>query len=468
MKKKIFLMVITGFLFAALLSSLITFISLRNHMILTEERELLNLARVIDAGMDPRLSPEEEIRRLKSSLKDKRLTIIGENGTVLADTSDEEEEFDNHSNREEVRRAFDQGEGTAIRYSRSLNTLLLYAAVRSEKEPYVLRISVHYLGALQYMRTLLPSLLLGFFAAGMFYLIFTGWFSCKISRPIEDISARLKENLRTKSTLPIYYPEYALPELDEIAGNIQKMDKERRETIASLEMQRAIRQEFFSNASHELKTPITSIMGYADLCLQGFATSEEQRKDFLRRIRDESKRMDTFVGDLLMISRLEAGESVCKKEWILLSAIVDEALESLRPAIAEQRIQIERDLQGGRIYADRTQMFHLVQNLISNAVKYNKEGGKIRITLRDEGEKIRFSVQDTGIGISEEDTRRVFERFYRVDKGRSRRKGGTGLGLSIVKHIVGFYGGTIQLTSSLGEGSTFLVELPKEAETPLI
>ena len=214
-----------------------------------------------------------------------------------------------------------------------------------------------------------------------------------------------------------------------------------------------LRQEFFSNASHELKTPITSIQGYSELLTSGMEYPPEQKKEFLLRIKKEAQNMTTLINDILMISRLEAGTTVQSKNEFDISLILDEILLSAKPMIDEQKLKVVCNCPSIIINAEYKRIYELFNNVIINAVKYNKPEGSVNINVNCAGKKLHFNVKDTGIGIPDVSQQRVFERFYRVDKGRSKKIGGTGLGLAIVKHIVNYYKGTVTLRSKLGEGT---------------
>ena len=214
-----------------------------------------------------------------------------------------------------------------------------------------------------------------------------------------------------------------------------------------------LRQEFFSNASHELKTPITSIQGYSELLTSGMEYPPEQKKEFLLRIKKEAQNMTTLINDILMISRLEAGTTVQSKNEFDISLMLDEILLSAKPMIDEQKLKVVCNCPSIIINAEYKRIYELFNNVIINAVKYNKPEGSVNINVNCAGKKLHFNVKDTGIGIPEKDLSRIFERFYRVDKGRSKKIGGTGLGLAIVKHIVNYYKGTVTLRSKLGEGT---------------
>jgi len=221
-----------------------------------------------------------------------------------------------------------------------------------------------------------------------------------------------------------------------------------------------MRSEFVANASHELKTPITSISGFAELLASGMIKDEAQFNDYLHRIVDESTRITALLEDILKLASLENTVALLKREPVDLFACAQQAAKSLMPQAETGKVFVDVFGEKTVITADPSDMRHLISNLIENAIKYNKEGGSVKVNVAAAGETAHISVADTGIGIPEKDVPRIFERFYRVDKGRSRSIGGTGLGLSIVKHIVVLYSGDIQVKSKVGEGTEITVSFP--------
>lgn len=226
-----------------------------------------------------------------------------------------------------------------------------------------------------------------------------------------------------------------------------------------------MRQEFFSNVSHELKTPITSIQGFAELLESGMVTDEATKKEFLSRIKKETRSMTNLIDDILMISKLESKQHEVAFAPLRIKPLIEDIISSLSSVAQLQGISMTLDCEDITYYANAQQIHQLVNNLMSNAVKYNRENGRVQVTVKQEANNLLIAVADTGIGIPKASQGRVFERFYRVDKGRSKKMGGTGLGLSIVKHIVQFYNGSISLESQVNVGTTITVRLPiKEAQ----
>jgi two-component system phosphate regulon sensor histidine kinase PhoR len=232
--------------------------------------------------------------------------------------------------------------------------------------------------------------------------------------------------------------------------------------ISRLKELERIRQDFVANVSHELRTPLTTIKGYAETLLEG-AMKEEVAFQFVQVIKRHTDRLTKIVEDLLTLSKIESKECQLKMEVFSLRDLIDDAIGFVKEPAEKKKISISQNEIPSflTLKADRNYLEQVLINLLDNAIKYTPEGGRITISaIENNSEEIQFSVGDNGIGIPKEDLPRIFERFYRVDKGRSQELGGTGLGLSIVKHLVQAHGGRIWVESRLGEGSTFYFTLP--------
>jgi two-component system phosphate regulon sensor histidine kinase PhoR len=232
--------------------------------------------------------------------------------------------------------------------------------------------------------------------------------------------------------------------------------------ITEIRRLETMRRDFVANVSHELKTPLTSIKGFVETLLEGALEDKENSRHFLQIIQSHANRLDNLVNDLLDLSHLESQEIKLEKEKVNLKALTDDILASFRSQFKKRAIQVTSDLSKGVfIIANKDKIDQVLTNLIDNAIKFNHEKGSIKIYSQDLDDKIKIFVEDSGIGIPEKDIPRIFERFYRVDKARSRELGGTGLGLSIVKHIVELHGGSVGVESTEGLGSKFYFYLPK-------
>jgi two-component system phosphate regulon sensor histidine kinase PhoR len=227
----------------------------------------------------------------------------------------------------------------------------------------------------------------------------------------------------------------------------------------------AMRRDFVANVSHELKTPLAAIRGYAETLADGALEEPETARRFTARILDQCRRLQALLDDLLTLSRLESVEAPFERRAIDLAACAARAVEAVARAAEARGVTIAVEPADGRVEVagDPESLERLLVNLVDNAVKYNRDGGRVTVRLaRADGEAL-IEVADTGIGIPEDLQPRVFERFFRVDKGRAREEGGTGLGLAIVKHVAQRHGGTVELESEPGRGSTFRVRLPAGA-----
>ena len=331
-------------------------------------------------------------------------------------------------------------------------------AYRSWNADVILRAAVPYSGFQQYLPLFFPASVLSLLIAVVGSFIVTTRLVSSITKPLQDIA---KEMLKVKGDYTeLNFEHCQYPEINVIADTTMKMSKNVKDYLNQIEKERMIRQEFFSNASHELKTPITSIQGYAELLESGMIQDEATKADFASRIKKEAVRMTGLINDILMISRLEAKEAEVTFSDVRVSVLLEEIIDSLKPQAAEAQVFVHVDCQPLMIHANLQQMRELLTNLISNAIKYNRPGGQVWINIRETDGQMVIRVKDNGVGIPSDSLDRIFERFYRVDKGRSRKQGGTGLGLSIVKHIVNFYHGTIHVSSEPDMGSEFTVFLP--------
>jgi len=226
-----------------------------------------------------------------------------------------------------------------------------------------------------------------------------------------------------------------------------------------------IRREFVSNVSHELKTPLTAIQAYAETLLDGALDEPEHRTKFVERIGEQAGRLHALIQDLLRLAQIESGDNVFDVRAVEVSPVVRECIDE-HLAVAEsksQRLVTQAPAADVNVMADEEGLHTILGNLIDNAVKYTQDGGTISVRWRIDDGMARIDVQDNGPGIPHEHQSRIFERFYRVDRARSRDVGGTGLGLSIVKHLVQEFDGSIGISSEPGSGTTFTVRLPLSA-----
>lgn len=233
--------------------------------------------------------------------------------------------------------------------------------------------------------------------------------------------------------------------------------------ITEMKKLELMRKDFVANVSHELKTPITSIRGFAETLLEGALHNQEVSEQFLGIIHDESKRLQTLIDHLLTLTKLEQDEPQLHMRKVNLELLLTEISPLIKQMVTKKSITYTEHIDNNLIiYGDQGKLKQMFINLFTNAVHYTPEYGQITLLAKLENSYIQIQITDTGIGISEEDLPRIFERFYRVDKARSRNTGGTGLGLSIVKHIVEGHSGEIAVKSTINNGTTFTIQLPTE------
>lgn len=365
-----------------------------------------------------------------------RITLVDGNGQVQYDSSVEEEAAENHGNRPEIQDAIKNGVGKSIRTSKTINKSNYYYAVLLDNGS-VLRVAKETRSIVNLFCSVLPVILLIVLLLFVVCMVISHYLTQSLVKPIEEVAANLDRLEQVKT-----YKELK-PFVDII--------REQHEDILK---NSKMRQEFTANVSHELKTPLTSISGYSELIENGMV-QEEDTKRFASEIHRNTKRLITLINDILKLSELDSSkESNMILEDVDLYELAENCVLMLAP-VAEKR-NIHLHLEGKRtvLHVNRDLMDEVIYNLCDNAIRYNHDGGNVWITVNQD-----LSVRDDGIGISKEHQERIFERFYRVDKSRSKKTGGTGLGLAIVKHIVDIHGGKIVVKSAEGQGTTITVSL---------
>jgi two-component system phosphate regulon sensor histidine kinase PhoR len=356
-----------------------------------------------------------------------RITFVDPSGTVLGDSKAGTGyvDMENHGDREEIIEAVQTGAGGSDRESKTFGREYLYAAEIGDGDPdrvFVTRIAMEVNKADIIMDQAIKSALLSSLIGIVFAAILALFYSKRLTRPVREMERRLTRT----------------------------MDENRKAEN--------IRREFVANVTHELKTPLTSIAGFVETIRDDKSIDEKTRDRFLDIISIESARLGRLIDDILIISDIESGRETNTEGDIDVVEAISEVAEVFAPLAKEAGIGILFDYSyemhmGGN--ADRFKQ--MMANLIENAVKYSNADSEIRITAAKESGRIRISVKDEGIGISEEHMGRLFERFFRVDKSRSKAVGGTGLGLAIVKHIAALFDAEIEVKSKPGEGSEFTV-----------
>ena len=375
---------------------------------------------------------------LHSLEEDIRVTLVHADGKVYYDNFADPNAMDNHADRPEIRQALENGSGSDIRNSSTVDQSAFYYAVRL-KNGDVMRLAQEASNIWSVYFRSMPLIVL--LAAGMacVSLYLAHLLTARLVQPIERMTA----HLNNVSGVARY------PELEPFMDMIEQQHEE---ILRSANM----RVEFTANVSHELKTPLTSISGYAELIESGMAQGE-QAKTFAAEIHKSAKRLLTLINDIIRLSQMDAPMPDLKFEPVDLAQIATNTFEQLEMSARKADVTLQLDAKPAMVEADRQMMDELLYNLCDNAIRYNVHGGSVKLEVRPIRDKVIVCVQDTGIGISPENQEHVFERFYRVDKSRSKATGGTGLGLAIVKHIAVKHNAQIELESELGRGTKISV-----------
>jgi len=381
----------------------------------------------------------EEDHLLKENI---RLTLINHDGSVAYDNNADIGALDNHGDREEVIEALKSGKGFAVRQSSTVGKTAYYYAVLLDDGTIlrIAKVSDSIFSIFYQSITLLIGITFLLIALST---VLTRYFTKKLIEPIEYLAGHLdeKEKIQTYS---------------ELTPVVDKIYKQHEDIKKGAQM----RQDFTANVSHELKTPLTSISGYAELIESGIA-NEEDTVRFAREIGKSSKRLLTLINDIIRLSELDATEAEPTFEKVNLYQLAKNCTEMLQVNAGNHGVTLTFYGEECEVYSTKETMEELIYNLCDNAIRYNYEGGTVHVTTKMKGEKTVFTVKDTGIGIPKKHQERIFERFYRVDKSRSKSTGGTGLGLAIVKHIVAQTGAEMELNSEEGEGTEITITFPK-------
>lgn len=366
---------------------------------------------------------------------DLRITLIGTDGEVLYESLLNKDEMDNHNERPEIIEAREKGEGEAVRYSATSGTHTFYYAERLQNGN-VLRIgrdsvSVNRIMVNTLVIVLVIALCILFICMGISHYL-----TKKLVEPIE----KLATNIMLVDENNVY---------EEIRPFVNTIKEQHINIINNAQL----RQEFTANVSHELKTPLTAISGYAELIGNGM-TGKEDTIRFSNEIHSNANRLLSLINDIIKLSELDEADHQMEMERIDLYKLAENCVQMMQVTAEKQGIRLILQGESTMVMANKGLMDEVFYNLCSNAIRYNKPGGSVTVTVGTKDEHPFLSVADTGIGIPKECQERVFERFYRVDKSRSKSTGGTGLGLAIVKHIVAQHNAALHLDSELDEGTT--------------
>jgi two-component system phosphate regulon sensor histidine kinase PhoR len=385
-----------------------------------------------------------------------RVTLIDDQGGVLCDSDADSRTMESHRGRPEIIQAMNGHTGSMIRYSKTLQAVLLYVAVPLDlgQTRWVVRTALSLSSINQLLSELFNKLLL--LLAVLLMIIFGvgAYVYRKINPPLEEI--RLGAERFAHGRFAAKLPDYQVREIADLAAALNQM-------ATQLDRLENLRREFVANVSHELKTPVTSIQGFAETLLEGARDNPEDLERFLQIIARQSGRLADIIDDLLTLSRLESAplDELLAIDRYALREILEACREACRSRADEKHIAILIDCSAEiQVMADRSLLTQAVINLVENAVKYSPEHTTVTVSGARDRQRVRITVVDQGPGIPEHHVPRLFERFYRADKARSRKLGGTGLGLAIVKHIANVHQGDVEVVTRIGQGSTFAILLP--------
>jgi two-component system, OmpR family, phosphate regulon sensor histidine kinase PhoR len=407
---------------------------------------------------------DERLTRIARSLG-VRLTLIRKDGRVLFDSEvlrDSLGRLENHLGRPEVRRAVLGATGSDKRHSASTNREYFYAARRVFSPMAGTLDSGFVRGALSEEGAVgldsgVQSII---WWIGAVTILGIAAVSLRVARRISDPIVAISATARriTSGDIGQRVRIDQKDEIGDLGRSVNEMAGKLQSDIERLRKLERIRSEFLANVSHELRTPIFSIQGFLETLLDGAVDDPRVNRDFIEKAHRHAIRLNTLLTDLIDISRIESGEMKMSLRYFPAEEFLGQLTGDMSPLAARNSVSLSLHLgipAGMQIFGDRDRLRQVMVNLVDNAVKYTEAGGAVRIRATADEQHCTISVEDSGIGIEAEHLPRLFERFYRVNKDRSRDVGGTGLGLAIVKHIVEAHGGTISVRSTVGEGSVF-------------
>ena len=384
---------------------------------------------------------EDVERDYDPKIDNMRITVIDVDGKVEYDSNADIGAMDNHAGRPEVQEALKNGSGYVIRESDTLDKRTYYYA-ELLSDGRVLRVAKEADSIWEFLITVCPLLLVLLFVMILLSVLMARLLARQMIQPVEQLAMHLESD-----DTPIHTYVELQPFLDKIHKQHQELRKNAQ-----------LRQEFTANVSHELKTPLASISGYAELIETGIA-GEKDTQHFASEIHKNANRLLALINDIIHLSKLDVMSELPQMGPLNLTAVADNTVEMLQLQAEKHQVQLTMDRRDSRvsIQGNKSMVEEVLYNLCDNAIRYNHPGGHVWVSVYSENHESVVEVRDDGIGIPEEDQKRIFERFYRVDKGRSKETGGTGLGLAIVKHIVEQHRAELILNSELGRGTAIQV-----------
>lgn len=442
MKKKINLRLV-GIAILAIAATAIAMISVYYRLLQIQVKKDLRLNAQLLQSSDLFSNPEhvERCNELKDLCQSLRITWIGTDGSVLFDNDFAAARLDNHADRQEVKAACRTGEGQAVRYSSTLNKDTFYYALRLA-DGTILRLAAEYESIGRIIISVIPIIALILLLILLVCIALSHMLTGQLIKPIEAMA----RNITAKDFQAPY---------KELAPFSDIIRTQHMEILAAAKD----RQDFTANVSHELKTPLTAISGYAEL-LAANMVAPEQKMHFYHEIQKCAARLLRLINDIIRLAALDRSEREPLFNEVDLAEIVEESLNTLQLNAEQHKIKLNLQLEKCIVHGNREMLKELVDNLVVNAIFYNSPGGYVLIKVGTDNGRQKLLVKDNGIGIPATEQGKIFQRFYRVDKSRSKATGGTGLGLAIVKHIVELHSAEIILDSTPGVGTSFTIIFP--------
>lgn len=462
LSRRVFVTLLTISLTTIAVFALALTLFMQQRLMSSTSAELANEVRIVAASLNSSPSYLSTLKRLH--LDGTRITLVGADGDVLYDSDIDEATMEDHGNRPEIEQALKTGRGSADRSSSTLGEVMLYEAMRLA-DGSVIRLAQGEAGYLAVLWSL----------AGPVALLTTTGVLVSIVVARRESHRIIEPLLEVDLDHPRRNAQNAYAEMEPMLERIESQRQELKRQVRVLADNDRMRREFTANITHELKTPLTTVSGYAELIANGLVTDEADLRDFGRRIYSEAGRLTSLVNDILTLSNLDEAErsegeaaaaTLGAREPIDVPRTLEGIVQRLEQVAARAEVTLELACEPAMVMGVPRLIDELAYNLASNAIRYNQPGGSVVLACGvepAEGSAMRapyIRVSDTGIGIAPEEQGKIFERFYRVDKSRSKARGGTGLGLAIVKHAAAFHGARIELESELGRGTAITVHFP--------
>lgn len=427
----------------ALIAILVTLLGVTSiYYYLFENQVQKDLHVLADTLVDSGVFQKEKIEDVSFDSKEIRVTWIDTDGVVLYDSWTDASTMENHMQRPEIQAAFRDGKGDSIRTSDTVEINTYYYALRLE-DGTVVRVAIHASSGASIFLRAMPVVLFITILVTLLCILLADYLTKSLVNPITAIAERIDESEGSAKGEVVY---------KELEPFVQTIRAQHENVLAAAKM----RQDFTANVSHELKTPLTAISGYAEL-IENKMVSEAQAVNFATEIRKNAERLLTLINDIIRLSELDQTEFVIGLENVDLYQLALECTEDLKVNATRRAVGFVFEGTSCTVHGNKDMLREVIENLCENAIRYNNVGGEVELFVGMQSGSPVLSVKDNGIGIPKEHQERVFERFYRVDKSRSKETGGTGLGLAIVKHIVAIHGASISLESEMGKGTKITI-----------